>query len=175
MELSAKSLYVLFEKHKSTVNPFAAVCQCRHETSYQGKPWNSELCRKANNHAGLKQWAGWSGPVYAKSSWEQSPNGQKTERVSNFCSYPSVADFVANYAAKIERDYPLCAASADNFWGYFSGLFRGRLGSWATDLAYLDRMIEQALILGPLFFGDAWQSKCWNAFDFAVSSGRLLP
>lgn len=175
MELSARNLFALFERYKKSVNPFAAVCQCRHETSFQGRPWNSELCLKANNLAGLKAWNGWLGDLYSKNSWEQRPDGTKYEKISNFCRYASVETFAENYARKIERDYSLCAASADNFWGYFSGLFKGRLGAWATDLAYLDRMIDQVLVLGPVLLGRGWAEKCWDALEYAVVKRRLQP
>ncbi len=175
VELSAKNLYALFERHKKILNPFAVVCQCRHETMYRGKVWSSELCLKANNLAGLKKWPGWLGPFYSKNSWEQKPDGTKYEKVSEFCRYASVEGFVANYATKIERDYPLCAASADNFWGYFSGLFKGRVGAWATDLAYLDRMVDQVLIIGSVFFGADWAQKCWDALEYAAAKKRLQP
>ena len=175
MELSAKNLFEIFEKYKKTVNPFAAVCQCRHETSYKGQPWNSELCKQANNLAGIKQWSGWMGPIYAKESWEQKPGGEKYSKLSNFCKYSDVGIFADNYAKKISMDYPLCSKSADNFWGYFSGLFKGRVGAWATDLAYLDRLIAQVIVLGPSLLGSDWQDKCWTALEFAVKNGRLLP
>lgn len=174
VELSAKNLFSEFERYKN-VNAFAAVCQCRHETLYQGKAWNSELCLKANNLAGMKKWPGWLGEIYDKVSWEQKPDGTKYEKSSPFCKYSSVEEFVKNYAEKIERDYPFCAASADNFWGYFSGLFKGRVGAWATDLAYLDRMVDQVLILGSVFFGADWAQKCWGALEYAVVKKRLQP
>jgi N-acetylmuramoyl-L-alanine amidase len=176
MTLSARNLLDEFNKYKSVVNPFAAVCQCRHETSYQGKPWNSELCLKANNLAGIKRGSGWLGGVYSKVSWEQEPSGTKYEKVSEFRKYLTWQEFAADYARKIERDYPACVASVDNIFGYFSGLFRGRLGAWATDLAYLDRMIDQTLALAPEIFGDegnGWESKLWAALDYAVVRGRL--
>ena len=175
MILSARNLLAEMEKYKKIVNPFGAVCQCRHETAYQGKPWNSELCKQANNLAGLKRGSGWTGQVYAKKSWEQKPTGEKYEQVSEFRKYLMWEDFVADYAKKIERDYPACAASADNFFGYFSGLFRGRFGAWATDLAYLDRLLDQVLILAPEIFGSGWQDKVWAAFLYAVDNKRLTP
>lgn len=173
MELSARNLLSALEQYKAIVNPFAAVCQCRHETSYKGLLWNSELCLKANNLAGLKRGKNWPGEVYPKKSWEQKQDGTKYESVSEFRKYPSWTDFAADYVGKISNDYPLCVASADNMFGYFSGLFRGRLGSWATDLAYLDRMMDQVFVLAPEIFGDAWQAKLWAAFDFAVVQCRL--
>lgn len=175
MELSARNLFTVFEKYKSTINGFAAVCQCRHETTYRGKPWNSELCLNANNLAGLKKWSGWNGGVYPKSSWEQKPDGTKYEKVSEFCKYATWTDFVDNYAKKIQQDYPLCTASADNFWGYFSGLFKGRFGAWATDLAYLDRLIDQVFAVGPVLLGSEWEEKCWKALEYAVQKKRLQP
>lgn len=175
MILSARNLYALFAKHKNIVNPFAAVCQCRHETSYQGLPWNSELCLKANNLAGVKRGKDWQGGVHTKKTWEQGSDGKRYDVVAEFRKYPDIEAFVADYATKIRRDYPLCSASADNLWGYFSGLFKGRLGSWATDLAYLERMIDKALELAPVFFGEAWEQKIYRAFDFALANNRLLP
>ena len=173
MELSARNLLKAFERHRKVVNPFAAVCQCRHETSYQGRPWNSELCLKAHNLAGLKVGSDWNGQVYSKVSWEQQPSGKKYEKVSDFRRYLLWEDFVDDYAVKISRDYPVCTASADNFIGYFSGLFRGRWGAWATDLSYLDRLLDQTFALAPVFFGEAWQDKVWAAYRYAAAKGRL--
>lgn len=161
------------EKYYMSINPFATLCQCHWETRSGGKPWSSELYLKANNAAGLKKWAGWTGETYAKVSWEQNPDGTKVNRTSLFCKYPTIDSFLANYARKIEDHYPVCVSRRDNFWGYFDGLFIGKFGSWATDHTYFTRLAETAVAVAPDIFGEGWQAKMMTSLDYAIDKRYL--
>jgi N-acetylmuramoyl-L-alanine amidase len=169
MILNVENLYKEFQKYK-TINAFGAVCQCKHETGN----FKSELCLKANNLAGIKKGSTWKGAIYSKVSWEQKPDGTKYEAKSDFRKYATVEEFCKDYAAKIADGYPMSSASADNFWGYFSGLFKGKYGNWATDLNYLLRLTETAIALAPTFFGEEWILKLKTSLRYADDNGRLI-
>ncbi len=171
-----QQVYNALQQHKAPINPFGALVQMYHETFYQGQPWASELCVKANNLAGLKaskEWINSGLPTYDKVSWEQEKNGTKVERKSTFRAYPTIEKFIEDYALKISGDYPISAQSADNFFGYWSGLFRGKWGAWATDQSYWLRLLERMVILAPSVFGDAWRGKVKAAYDFAFDNNRF--
>ena len=159
--------------HKGIINPFAALCQCNWETRRSGKPWQSELFLKANNAAGLKKWGGWSGDVYNKVSWEQQKDGTKVDRVSSFCKYPTADDFISNYVLKIKEDYPACKTASDSLWGYFAGLYKGRIGSWATDHTYFERLCGVAIELAPEFLGNTWKSKLQTSLTYSIQKQYL--
>lgn len=176
MELNVQNLYTVFNTYHKFVNPFAATVQCYHETFDKGLPFNSENCRVANNLAGIKNHAGWNGPIYEKDSWEQKPDGTKYNKVSPFCKYKDWEECCKDYSEyKIPVDYPLSHKSADNFVGFFCGLFKGRLGKWATDLNYLDRLLEKTNVLGPIFFKETqWPIKAQAAYTYAKQNNRVL-
>ena len=157
--------------YAKTINPFAVLCQCYHETKVKGVPWSSELFVKANNGAGIKKWLYWPSPLYAKVSWEQSSIGIKYNKSSDFCLYPSVDVFIQNYVMKIDTSYPLCKAYKDNFLGYFNGLISGPY-KWATDKEYFTRLVEASLELAPSVFGvgTAWRQKYLNALEYAIQN-----
>lgn len=175
MTMNNEKFYALTRKHQGRINPFAALCQCNWETRSGGAPWQSELFLRANNAAGLKKWTGWQGPVYEKISWEQNPDGSKVNRVSLFCKYKSVDEFLFNYAKKINDAYPVCVERSDNFWGYFAGLFLGKYGAWATDQAYFSKLCNVAVELAPGAFGhgNMWRNKLLDALDYAIQKDYL--
>ena len=88
-----RHFYTLALKHKSKINPFGALCQCNWETRTNGRPWESELFKRANNAAGIKSGVGWHGDIYEKVSWEQRPDGTRYDKKSAFRKYISVDDF----------------------------------------------------------------------------------
>jgi len=167
--------YELLKGYQGKINCFGALCQCNWETRTKDGPWTSELWLRANNAAGLKKWSGWGGPFYDKSSWEQMPSGEKVNRISAFCKYPTPKDFIHNYVDKIVDNYPVCSAQADNFFGYFAGLFKGKYGAWATDQEYFARLCTVALQLAPEVFGEQWHSKLVASLDYALTKGYLTP
>lgn len=175
MEMSNEKFYGLARKHQGRINPYAVLCQCNWETRQKGQPWQSELFIKANNAAGLKQWSGWQGPVYDKTSWEQNPDGTKTTHVSSFCKYKDIDEFLSNYVKKIQITYPVCAERADNFWGYFAGLSQGKYGPWATDHDYFAKLCNVAIELAPGAFGQGvlWRNKLLDSLEYAIQKEYL--
>lgn len=167
-----KTFFALAQQ-RPQLNAFAALCQCHHETREAGKPWSSELCWAANNCAGIKKGSGWQGAIYNKVSWEQSADGDKYNAESAFRKYDSIADFLADYEAKIAAMYPLCVARRDNFWGYFDGLLTGPY-KWATDKEYFRRLAETAVRLAPEIFGaEQAERKLKTALLYALERGYL--
>lgn len=169
--MNNKEFYALCMAHAGQFNPYAALVQCNWETRSEGRPWSSELFLQANNCAGLKAWNGWQGEVYKKVSWE-SVNGERVDRVSRFCRYPSVEAFLRDYAAKLAANYPLAVARKDNFWGALDALVSGKY-RWATDPNYIERLFRVATALGKEIFGGAWRNKQLNALEYAMSKNYL--
>lgn len=167
-----KTFFALAQQ-RPQLNAFAALCQCHHETREAGKPWSSELCWAANNCAGIKKGSGWQGAIYNKVSWEQSADGAKYNAESAFRKYDSIADFLADYEAKIAKMYPLCIGRRDNFWGVFDGLLTGPY-KWATDREYFRRLAETAVKLAPEIFGaEQAERKLKTALLYALEKGYL--
>ena len=167
-----KTFFALAQQ-RPQLNAFAALCQCHHETREAGKPWSSELCWAANNCAGIKKGSGWLGAIYNKVSWEQNADGTKYNAESAFRKYDSIADFLADYEAKIAKMYPLCVERRDNFWGVFDGLLTGPY-KWATDKEYFRRLAETAVRLAPEIFGaEATELKLKTALLYAIEKGYL--
>lgn len=167
-----KTFFALAQK-RPRLNAFAALCQCHHETRQKGVPWSTELCWAANNCAGIKQGSGWQGAIYNKVSWEQRADGTKYAAESAFRKYDSIADFLADYEAKIAAMYPLCVERRDNFWGVFDGLLTGPY-KWATDKEYMRRLAETAVRLAPAIFGaEAAELKLKTALLYALEKGWL--
>ena len=170
-----RAFYELLKEYQGKINAYGALCQCNWETRTARGAWTSELWLQANNAAGLKKWAGWNGGAYEKVSWEQLPDGRKTEHVSAFCKYPSPKEFVHNYVDKIVNNYPLCQAYSDSFFGYFAGLMKGKYGAWATDQSYFARLCTVAVQLAPEVFGEQWHGKLVSSLEYALSKGYLSP
>lgn len=127
------------------INAFAATVQSAVETGH----WTSYLWVNAYNGAGIKAQASWrsSGRPYIRVSSPESVGGKYIMRESFFRFYSSPEEFIRDYRLKIIQDYPRSAASADNMWGYFAGLYHGRLGSWATDHKYYEKLAKKAMQL----------------------------
>lgn len=153
------------------VNAFAATVQSAHETGF----WTSELWSRARNGAGIKATAVWTAagrPTVTIVSPE-SVEGTYILRRSVFRKYGSLGSFLDDYGQKIRADYPFSAAQADNFWGYFAGLYRGRWGAWATDHRYFELLAGMAVRLAPELLGDGWRSRMLSAFALALERGTL--
>lgn len=153
------------------INAFAATVQSAHETGF----WTSELWRIARNGAGIKATKAWldtGRPVVVVNSPE-SLGSQYRMRESVFRKYADLSAFLDDYAEKIRVDYPHAASQADNFWGYFAGLYRGRWGAWATDHRYFERLSGMAVRLAPELLGEAWRARMLSAFVLAMERGTL--
>lgn len=147
------------------INAYAATCQSAVETGY----WQSELWRRACNGAGIKAPPEWRnrGKPYIRIASPEYTNGRYITRESYFRKYDSRDAFLADYAAKIRKDYPYTYKHNDNFWLCFAGLYRGRLGSWATDHKYFEKLTRMAVRLAPEIFGPAWHDKLLTAYEYA--------
>lgn len=147
------------------INAYAATCQSAVETGY----WQSELWRRACNGAGIKAPPEWRnrGKPYIRIASPEYTNGRYITRESYFRKYDSRDAFLADYAQKIKKDYPYTYKHNNNFWLYFAGLYRGRLGSWATDHRYFEKLTRMAVRLAPDIFGPAWQGKLLTAYEYA--------
>lgn len=171
--MNNKEFYARCGALSGRLNAYAALVQCNWETRSGGRPWSSELFVEANNGAGLKAWSGWQGPVYEKVSWE-SEGGRRVERVSRFCKYGSVDEFLANYADKLSACYPLVSARRDNFWGAEDGLISGQF-KWATDPIYAEHLFRGNVELAKEIFGGMWRNKLLNALEYAMGRKYMTP
>ena len=153
------------------INAFAATVQSAVETGH----WTSYLWVNAYNGAGIKAQASWrsSGRPYIRVSSPESVGGKYIMRESFFRFYSSPEEFVRDYRLKIIQDYPRSAASADNMWGYFAGLYNGRLGYWATDHKYLHKLASKAVQLAPELLGSGWQNRLNSAYVLALDRKSL--
>ena len=168
--MNAIEIFTLMKK-VSGVNPFAATCQSAHETGR----WTSKLWNEARNGCGLKAGSDWmkAGKPYISI---QSPewNGHETvQRRSKFRAYSTPEDFAQDYGEKIRTLYPECVKEADNFWGYFAGLYKGVWGAWATDPIYFTKLGKMAVTLAPELLGKGWRSRMGLALNLAIDRGTL--
>ena len=153
------------------INAFAATVQSAIETGH----WKSYLWVNAYNGAGIKAPASWrsAGKPYIRVSSPESVGGKYTMRESYFRFYSSPEEFLEDYRLKIIQDYPHSAANADNMWGYFAGLYGGRMGSWATDHKYFQKLTYKAIQLAPELLGAGWQKRLNSAYTFALTRKSL--
>lgn len=168
--MNAIEMYNLF-RGVAGVNAFAATCQSALETGR----WTSPLWKQSNNGSGLK-----AGPDWMKVRKPFIPmlsneyNGiNKVPRLSKFRAYASVEDFVQDYGEKIRKYYPKCVESADNFWGYFAGLYQGVWGAWATDPIYFKKLGDMAVSLAPELLGNGWRGRIGLALKLATDRATL--
>ena len=168
--MTVSEFYGLAQEHDS-INPFAVTVQSAHETGY----WTSYLWRNANNGAGLKAPSAWinSGYPYIIVESPESTNGVYYKSKSKFRRYDSPAQFLSDYENKIRNDYPRCIRNNDNVWGYFAGLYEGRIGKWATDHRYYEKLAVKAVKLAPEIYGSAWYEKLVNDYFTAISRNSL--
>lgn len=167
---STKEFYALAGKHRY-INPFAVTVQSACETGN----WTSYLWKSGYNGAGLKASAEWlnSGRPYLTKESPESRNGVYTTETSKFRKYMTPQDFLKDYEKKIKKDYPRCARNRDNIWGYFAGLYAGRLGKWATDHNYYKKLTIKAIKLAPEIYGAEWKIKLTGDFSAAVRRRSL--
>ena len=142
--MDAPAFYSLAKK-QAGINAFAVTCQSAVETGH----WTSPLWRNTYNGAGLKAPPSWrASKPYVEFVSPEAKDGVYYKKSSYFRKYESPKDFLADYAVKIKQDYPRC--TPDNVWGYFAGLYRGRLGKWATDHKYFEKLARKAVAFEPL-------------------------
>ena len=168
--MNASEFYML-ARNCHGINAFAATIQSALETGH----WKSYLWVNAYNGAGIKAQKSWrsSGRPYIRVSSPESINGQYIRRESYFRSYVSPEEFIRDYRSKIIQDYPCSASSADNMWGYFAGLYCGRLGSWATDHMYFQKLVSKTVQLAPELLGPGWKKRLASAYTLALTRKSL--
>ena len=167
---SMKEFYLLASKYKH-INPFAATVQSSCETGN----WTSYLWENGYNGAGLKvssEWLSAGKPHISKESRE-SKNGLYVTETSQFRKYCNPQEFMNDYQNKIKNDYPRCTRNRDNVWGYFAGLYSGRLGKWATDHKYYEILTIKAVKLAPETYGPDWKAKLTKEFMIAINRRSL--
>ena len=162
--MDALTFYNLAKGFKH-INAFAATVQSAHETGN----WTSRLWQEAYNGAGIKADARWrKDKDYIEVRSPESKDGTYYYKYSYFRKYSSPAAFLADYNLKIKADYPHC--TVDNMWGYFAGLYKGRLGKWATDHRYFKKLAKKAVQLEPVLLR---QGHLKGALNFAIEKGYL--
>lgn len=162
--MDAPTFYALAQKQQG-INAFAVTCQSAIETGH----WTSPLWRNTFNGAGLKAPPSWrASKPYVEFVSPESKDGVYFKKSSYFRKYESPQSFLADYAVKIKQDYPHC--TPDNTWGYFSGLYRGRLGKWATDHKYFEKLVKKAVQLEPVLLS---QGHLKRSLDYAISKNYL--
>ncbi len=166
--MTVREFYSIAKKHKKHINPFAVTAQSACETGH----WTSVLWKNGYNGAGLKVNAAWlnAGKPYITKASVESKNGVYGNETSKFRKYSSPSEFLKDYEKKIREDYPRCRRNHDNIWGYFAGLYCGRLGKWATDHKYYEKLTIKAVKLAPEVYGSEWKKKLIK--DFKVASRR---
>jgi flagellum-specific peptidoglycan hydrolase FlgJ len=162
--MDAKTFYGLAQGQKG-INAFAATCQSALETGN----WTSPLWRNTYNGAGLKAPPSWrASKPYVEFVSPESKDGVYFKKSSFFRKYESPQAFLKDYAVKIKQDYPHC--TIDNTWGYFAGLYRGRLGKWATDHKYFEKLAKKAVQLEPTLLS---QGHLKRSLSYAIEQGYL--
>lgn len=142
--MDALTFYSLAKK-QAGINAFGATAQSAHETGN----WTSPLWNNTYNGAGLKAPPSWrASKPYVEFVSPESKDGKYYKKSSYFRKYSSPSEFLADYALKIKIDYPRC--TADNVCGYFAGLYKGRLGKWATDHKYFEKLARKAVAFETL-------------------------
>lgn len=164
--MTVHQFYALAQKQKS-INAFGATVQSALETGH----WTSPLWRNTYNGAGIKADAQWrKTKSYVEFVSPESKDGIYFKKVSYFKKYETPVVFLVDYAQKIKRDYPQCAA--DNFFGYFAGLYRGRLGKWATDHKYFEKLVRKAFELEKKLL---YTGHFKRSFEYAKDKKYLEP
>jgi hypothetical protein len=162
--MTVHQFYALAQKQKG-INAFGATVQSVIETGY----WTSPLWRNTYNGAGIKADAQWrKTKSYVEFVSPESKDGIYFKKVSYFKKYETPVVFLVDYAQKIKRDYPQCAA--DNFFGYFAGLYKGRLGKWATDHKYFEKLVRKAFELEAILL---YPGHLKRSFEYAKDKKYL--
>ena len=168
--MTTVEFFQLAGRHRH-IQPFAVTVQSACETGH----WSSDLWNNGYNGAGLKVSSEWlnSGKPYISKYSIESRNGVYGKENSKFRKYISPGEFLKDYEKKIWQDYPRCARNHDNIWGYFAGLYAGRIGKWATDHKYYEKLTVKAIKLAPEIYGSNWGTKLINDFKTALRRRSL--
>ena len=162
--MTVHQFYALAQNQKS-INAFGATVQSALETGH----WTSPLWRNTYNGAGIKADAQWrKTKSYVEFESPESKDGKYYKKSSYFRKYESPQAFLKDYTLKIKQDYPHC--TPDNVWGYFAGLYKGRLGKWATDHRYFEKLARKAVQFEPTLLT---QGHLKRSLSYAIEQGYL--
>ena len=152
-------------QNKKGINAFGATVQSALETGH----WTSPMWRNTFNGAGIKADKQWrKTKPYVEFVSPESKDGYYFKKSSFFRKYSSPSEFLDDYTLKIKRDYPRC--TPDNVWGYFAGLYKGRLGKWATDHKYFEKLARKAVAFETLLLT---QGHLKRSFEYAKDKKYL--
>ncbi len=142
--MTVYEFYALAQNQKG-INAFGATVQSALETGH----WTSPMWKNTYNGAGIKADKQWrKTKPYVEFLSPESKDGYYFKKSSFFRKYSSPSEFLNDYTLKIKQDYPRC--TPDNMWGYFAGLYKGRLGKWATDHRYFEKLARKAVAFETL-------------------------
>ena len=162
--MTVHEFYALAQKQKG-INAFGATVQSALETGH----WTSPLWRNTYNGAGIKADKQWrKTKLYAEFFSPESKDGYYFKKSSFFRKYSSPSEFLSDYTLKIKQDYPRC--TPDNLWGYFAGMYKGRLGKWATDHKYFEKLARKAAALEDELLSKGHLKR---SLDYAISKNYL--
>lgn len=164
--MSAREYYALAQNQKG-INAFGATVQSALETGH----WTSPMWRNTFNGAGIKADKQWrKTKPYVEFLSPESKDGYYFKKSSFFRKYSSPSEFLNDYTLKIKQDYPRC--TPDNVWGYFAGLYKGRLGKWATDHKYFEKLARKAVAFETLLLTPGHLKR---SFEYAKDKNYLEP
>lgn len=133
-----EKIAVLYQAVPSKLLVSIRVAQSVIESSYG----NSELARNANNYAGIKASAPWTGKVYNKDSQEERQGVLRFEN-SDFRKYDTIEDFIVDHSNFCESTearkqiYAPVLQSKD-----YKVQAQGLTGTYATDREYGKKLID---------------------------------
>ncbi len=152
-------------KRQKHIQPFAVTVQSACETGH----WTSDLWKRGNNGAGLKVSSEWlkAGKPYITKSSVESRNGVYEKRL------PSLENTIrlGSSSGTIQKDptgLSKMRQESRQYLGLFRGLYAGRIGKWATDHKYYEKLTVKAIKLAPEIYGSKWKHKLIK--DFKVAS-----
>lgn len=162
--MTVYEFYALAQNQKG-INAFGATVQSALETGH----WTSPMWKNTYNGAGIKADKQWrKTKPYVEFLSPESKDGYYFKKSSFFRKYSSPSEFLDDYTLKIKRDYPHC--TPDNVWGYFAGLYKGRLGKWATDHKYFEKLAKKAVAFETLLLT---QGHLKRSFEYAKDKKYL--
>jgi hypothetical protein len=154
--------------NNTNLNILGAISQFCQETGYL-------LKYKANNLAGItctKSWINSGGKCFDAKTFEDDGTGKTFNTVRGFRYYESTDHFLQDYSRLIKTNYPISAQNSDSVFGYFLGLEKGRIGSFATDTRYFFNLCNMSKLLAPDLLGDSWLKVLVNNYNVLLTRAK---
>jgi flagellum-specific peptidoglycan hydrolase FlgJ len=174
--MAPKEFYQIAKRVARVYSAFGATAQSTLETGW----FTSPLCVRYHNYGGIKtrkgdDWQKAGLPFIAISSNEQFKDGSVKKQVSLFRVYASAEDYLIRLNDKfLEKgtfnNYRVVRLSPNCFWLYFAGL---KIGGWATDWKYFQKLCDMAVKLAPELIGSQWKQSFHSSYQYAKSTGVL--